>query len=78
MRAYDAARAAAGAVLHPCVRRHVVDVVAAVEVVEALRGGEIFAVVAEVPFADGVGVVSYRVQHFGKGDLVAEHAVDVV
>ena len=82
MRPHLFVRRAAGIALtgvaHPIVGRHVVDVVAAVKVVEALLCGQIFAVIAEVPLADQIGVVARRLQHFGKRDLISQDAVDVV
>ena len=64
-------------VFHPVVRRHIVDVVAAVEIVEALVGGKVLTVVAEIPFAYAARVVACRLQDFGKGDFVAQNSVHV-
>ena len=62
---------------HHIVGRHIVDVVAAVKIVEALIGGQILAVVAEIPFADKCGVVACGLQNLGKGNFVAKYAVHV-
>ena len=58
-------------------RRHVVDIVAAVEIVEALICGQVFAVIAEMPLAECARVVARRLESFGNGDFVAEHSVCV-
>ena len=72
-----ALRVSAARVPHPVVGRHIVDVIAAVEIVKTLVGGQIFAVVSEVPLAYARGVVARSLQHFRKGHLVAEDAVHV-
>lgn len=65
-------------VLNPVVRRHIVDVITAVEVVEALVCGQILTVVAEIPLADAARVVARRLQYFRKSDFIAQNSVDVV
>ena len=63
---------------HPVIGRHIVDVIAAVEVIETLICGEIFAIVAKVPLSDARRVVADRFQRFGNGDFVAQNTVHVV
>lgn len=65
-------------VLNPVVRRHIVNVITAVEVVEALVCGQILTVVAEIPLADAARVVARRLQYFRKSDFIAQNSVDVV
>ena len=65
-------------VLNPVVRSHIVDVITAVEVVEALVCGQILTVVAEIPLADAARVVARRLQYFRKSDFIAQNSVDVV
>ena len=59
-------------------RLHVVYMVAAVEVVEALIRRQIFTVVAEVPFAEAAGGVPGGFEYLREGYLVAEHTVRII
>ena len=63
---------------YPVIGRHIVDVITAVEVIETLIRGEIFAIVAKIPLSDARRVVADRFQRFGNGDFVAQNTVHVV
>ena len=66
------------AVAHPVVRGHVVDVVTAVKIIEPLRGGQIFSVIAEIPFSYARRRIARRLQHLRQSDLVPEYSVHVI
>ena len=58
-------------------RIHIVDIVAAVEIIEALICGQILAVVAEMPLAEATGGIARSLESLGYGYLVAEHTVGI-
>ena len=58
-------------------RVHIVDIVAAVEIIEALIGRQILAVIAEMPLAEAAGRIARSLESLGYGYLVAEHAVGI-
>lgn len=58
-------------------RGHIVDIVAAVEIIEALICGQILAVVAEMPLAEAAGGIACSLESLRYGDLVAEHTVGI-
>ena len=58
-------------------RIHIVDIVAAVEIIEALICGQILAVVAEMPLAEAAGGIARSLESLGYGYLVAEHTVGI-
>ena len=72
-----ALRVVAAGVAYPIIRGHVVDVVTAVEQIEALIGRQVFAVIAQVPFADTGGSIAFRLQDFGKSYFVPQYPVHV-
>ena len=58
-------------------RIHIVDIVATVEIIEALIGRQILAVIAEMPLAEATGCVARSLESLRYGYLVAEHTVGI-
>ena len=58
-------------------RVHIVDIVAAVEIIEALIGRQILAVIAEMPLAEAACRIARSLESLGYGYLVAEHTVGI-
>ena len=58
-------------------RIHIVDIVAAVEIIEALIGRQILAVIAEMPLAEAACRIARSLESLRYGYLVAEHTVGI-
>ena len=58
-------------------RVHIVDIVAAVEIIEALIGRQILAVIAEMPLAEAACRIARSLESLRYGYLVAEHTVGI-
>ena len=58
-------------------RVHIIDIVAAVEIIEALIGRQILAVIAEMPLAEAACRIARSLESLRYGYLVAEHTVGI-
>ena len=58
-------------------RIHIVDIVAAVEIIEALIGRQILAVIAKMPLAEATRRIACSLESLRYGYLVAEHTVGI-
>ena len=62
---------------HVVKRHHIVDMMAAVEVIKPLIGRQVLTIVPQVPLTKAPRGISGAVQGFGNGNLIPEHTVRV-